>query len=260
MPNNFVVKVSNLHKSFPVGDGRVEVLKGIDLKVPQEDFLVIFGPSGCGKSTLLHVLLGLELPDQGTVEILNKDIFQRSQIEHPDEEGGPAADFRTDFRKKHMGMVYQQAYWIRSLTVLENVAFPFQLLGKPKQESLEKAYSTLEMVGMTDHADYMPTELSSGQQQRVNLARALIVNPEILILDEPTGNLDYQAGEKLMRLITGLNDDGKSILMVTHDLEFLRYAKTAARMLEGNIIQRYNSQEKNQLTHQPLHGKRNPDL
>ncbi|MBD3250483.1 MAG: ATP-binding cassette domain-containing protein, partial [Candidatus Pacebacteria bacterium] len=200
------------------------------------DFFVIFGPSGCGKSTLLHVVLGLEEPEKGQVELLGQNLYLNK-----------TEDEKAEFRKKHIGVVYQQTYWIRSLTVLQNTAFPLQLLGQEKNVALSRAMQMLEEVEMAGWADYIPTELSSGQQQRVNLARAMINDPEILVTDEPTGNLDYESGQELMKLMADLNQRGKTIVMVTHDLEFLNFATKAAEMKDGQIGQVYLGQEKQNL-------------
>jgi putative ABC transport system ATP-binding protein len=152
-------------------------------------------------------------------------------------------------------MVYQQPYWIKSLTVLENVAFPLLLLGRGKKEALKKAEEMISLVEMQEWAGYIPTELSSGQQQRVNLARALSGDPQILIVDEPTGNLDYESGVDLMKLLTKFNQQGKSILMVTHDLEFITFAGQAVKMFNGKISEIYRGEKKEELM-KDLRGKR----
>ncbi len=140
------------------------------------------------KSTLLHVLLGLEPPTQGTVSFFGQDLY--SQL---DEDG------RTELRKKNVGMVYQQPNWIKALTVLENVMFALRINGETDEAARKKSQEALQMVGMLDWQDYTPTELSSGQQQKVSLARAVITNPKVIIADEPTGNLDFKSGEELMQ-------------------------------------------------------------
>ena len=235
--NNSIIKVNNLYKSFHVGVQNVPILKNISFEVKEEDFLIVYGPSGCGKSTLLHTMLGLEEPTKGKVLFLGKDLYD-----------GITEDDRSDFRKQHVGMVYQQSNWIRSLTVVENVAFPLLLLGQEKRTTLEKARATLEMVEMIEWAPYVPTELSSGQQQRVSLARALVTNPEVIIADEPTGNLDFESGQELMQLLTTLNKKAKkTIVMVTHDLEYMKFAKTAVRMFNGEIVGVYSGKEKDRL-------------
>jgi len=236
MPNT-IISVQHVSKSFHVGTQDVLVLKNISFEINPQDFLIIFGPSGCGKSTLLHTILGLEEPTSGNVYFLGKNLYD-----------GITEDDRADFRKLHAGMVYQQPNWIRSLTVLENVVFPLLLLGQSKKESLEKGWQMLKAVEMLDWQSYLPTELSSGQQQRVALARALITNPEVIIADEPTGNLDYESGQELMKLLMKLNQiEDKTVLMVTHDLEYLGFAKTAVSMFNGEIVGIYKGEDKEKL-------------
>jgi len=232
-----VIEIEHISKTFHVGDQDVAVLKDIDLEVKKSDFVVIFGPSGCGKSTLLHIILGLEPPTHGRIKILGQDIYS-----HWNE------DERADFRKQKIGMVYQQPYWIRSLNVLDNVAFPLSLLGENKSIARQKAGETLKLVNLNDWSTYLPTELSSGQQQKVALARALITDPQILIADEPTGNLDYESGQELMELLSGLNKHtSKTFLMVTHDLEYIKFAQTAVEMFDGRLKRVYQQKDKQAL-------------
>lgn len=240
-----IIEVQNLRKSFEVGVQTVEVLRGITVNITFGDFVIIFGPSGCGKSTLLHILLGLEPPSDGSVVFLGEDLYENS-----------TEDYRSTFRKKHLGMVYQQSNWVKSLTVRENVAFPLLLLGIDKPKAMAKAYEVLQQLGMGDWKDYIPTELSSGQQQRVALARALINNPQIIIADEPTGNLDYESGQMIMGLLSNLcKDTEKTIVMVTHDLEYITYATSVIRMLDGQVVGVYSEVEKEKLMGE-LHFKR----
>ncbi len=233
-----IVNVSGLRKTFKVGNQDVQVLKGLNLTINAGDFVIIFGPSGCGKSTLLNIVLGLEPPSEGTITFLGEDLY-----------ADKTEDQQADFRKKHIGMVFQQANWIKSLKVLENVAFPLLLMGQDKLESIQKAIKMLDQLQMLQWASYFPTELSGGQQQRISLARALINNPEIVFADEPTGNLDYKSGQDIMKLLFNMNkQQGKTVVMVTHDLEYLRYADTAVQMLDGEIIDVYQEKDMEKLT------------
>lgn len=194
--------------------------------------MVIFGPSGCGKSTLLHVLLGLEPPTKGKVIFFGKDLY-----------AGTSEDDRAQFRKEHIGTVYQQANWIKSLSVLENVAFPLMLVGENKLTSLERAFESLRLLKMDHWADYSPSELSGGQQQRAALARAMITQPDVIFADEPTGNLDFESGQNLMQLLRELNNIGKTIVMVTHDMEYIKYAKSAVNLRDGRLEHVYRQEE-----------------
>lgn len=234
--DNLVCQVQNIYKSFHVGTADIPVLKNISFDIKSGDFLIIYGPSGCGKSTLLHVMLGLEEPTKGSVILLGKNLYN-STIE----------DDRSEFRKIHVGMVYQQSNWVKSLTVIENVAFPLLLLGQEKQQATEKARKLLQTIGMDGWANYIPTELSSGQQQKIALARALATDPEVIIADEPTGNLDFESSQELMQLLTNLNKASKTIIMVTHDLEYLKYAKTAIHIFNGEVLEKYNEDSKGKL-------------
>lgn len=236
MTEDTIIKVDNISKAFHVGVQNVPVLRNISFEIKSGDFLIIFGPSGCGKSTLLHTVLGLEQPSEGRVVFLGKDLYADT-----------VEDERSDFRKVHIGMVYQQANWIKALTVIENVAFPLSLLGMEKVSSISKGADLLQSIGMANWANYLTSELSSGQQQKVALARALVTNPEVIIADEPTGNLDFESGQELMQLLSKLNQDGKTVIMVTHDLEYLQFAKSAIKMLDGQLLEIYSGKDKEKL-------------
>lgn len=228
-----IVEVNNLYKSFKVGPQWIKILNGITFEVPSGDFLIIFGPSGCGKSTLLHSIIGLEEPTKGTVKIFGHDMYSNTD-----------EDARSEMRKKLIGMVYQQPNWIHSINVIENVAFPLVLMGYDTSRALSKAEKLLRDIKMEEWANHSPYELSSGQQQKIAVSRALITEPQLFIADEPTGNLDYESGNELMRLLTQLNRDyKKTILMVTHDLEYLKYSKHFIRMLNGSIDKRLSKDE-----------------
>lgn len=231
-----IIQVKDISKSFLVGAQNVPVLKQINFTVQTGDFLIIFGPSGCGKSTLLHTILGLEEPTSGQAVVLDQDIYAAT-----------TEDDRGQFRKKHIGTIYQQPNWIKALTVIENVAFPLTLLGVKKFDTIQKAGQILQTIGMANWANYLPSELSSGQQQKVALARGLIIDPEIIVADEPTGNLDFESGQELMQMLVDLNNEGKTIVMVTHDLEYLTFAKTAIEMFDGGIEGIYTGAQKDKL-------------
>lgn len=241
-----ILEATDIKKSFKVGDRLIPVLKGMTLSINNGDFLVIVGPSGSGKSTLLHTLLGLEPPTEGTLKFLNFDLYKLNQ------------DDRAEFRKKHIGLIYQQSYWVKALSVLENVAFPLYLNGVDQDEAKQQALKQLEGVGMADWANYVPTELSSGQQQKVGLARSLVTNPLVIIADEPTGNLDTKSGEVLMNTLRDLNQNqGKTILMVTHDVEYVQYATKAIEIVDGliNVYAKKGGKEWDYFTNKKGKGK-----
>lgn len=227
-----LIEIKDLRKSFPVGDTQVEVLKNINMTVEQGEFVIIFGPSGCGKSTLLHTLLGLEPPTTGTVVMENKDIYSFTE------------DERSLFRRHKVGMVYQQPLWISSFSIIENLSFPLYLLGMDDITISKKASEALTIVGMEKWANYTPTELSGGQQQKVSLARALMIDPLLIVADEPTGNLDTVSGQELLERFLKLIDIGKTIVMVTHDLEYLKYATKIFHIVDGEIVETFRPDKK----------------
>jgi putative ABC transport system ATP-binding protein len=224
MKPRVIIALQKIVKAFEVKNQDVIVLRGVDLEIYENDFAIVFGPSGCGKSTMLHVILGLEEPTSGDARFFDWNLYAYSE------------DDRSEFRKKNIGMIYQQPNWIKSLSVVENVAFALSLLGVEKQKAILKAHDCLHIVGLSDWADYYPTELSSGQQQKVALARALVTDPKLIIADEPTGNLDYQSGIELMELFRKLNDAGTSIIMVTHNIDNVDYAKSVIQMFNGRVV------------------------
>lgn len=239
-PGKVLIEASGIQKYFRVGDQDVHVLKGIDLKIESGDFVIIFGASGSGKSTLLHILLGLEPPTSGNLFFLGSDLY-----------AGTDEDYRAEVRKKHIGMVYQQANWVKALSVAENIAFPLQLLGMEKELALVRARDVLAKFELEDWADYFPTELSSGQQQRISMARALVHNPMLIVADEPTGNLDYENGVKVMQLLEDMNKKSeKTIIMVTHDLDYLAYAHTAVQFFDGEVVGIFRGKDKAKIQNQ----------
>ncbi len=232
-----LIELKDVHKHFMVGAQEVQILKGVSFTIEQGDFVILLGPSGCGKSTILHLLLGLENPSQGKV-LIEGDDFYASGIE----------DDRSNYRKHNIGMIFQKPNWIQALNVMDNVMFPLTLLNEDKVLAITKANQALDTVGMLQWATYSPTELSSGQQQKVSLARSIITNPKTIVADEPTGNLDYESGKALMELMVTLNNQGRTVIMVTHDLEYLKYAKTAIQVFNGSILGVFRGKEKEALS------------
>lgn len=225
MKQEAIIKIKDIRKSFTIGERQNEVLKGISFKIYQGEILTIFGPSGCGKSTLLNTIMGLEQPNSGTIDMLGTNLWEMN------------ADDRADIRKRNIGVVYQQQNWIKSLTVIENVAFSAQLLGLSKTESLKQAEKVIAEVGMSKFENFYTSELSSGEQQRIGLARALISNPKILIADEPTGNLDTESGYDILDNLKSLADKGTTVILVTHNPDHLDYADRVALMKDGYMLE-----------------------
>ncbi len=207
--NEVVVSVESLKKNFIVGQNDIEVLRGIDIEIKKGDFAMLVGPSGWGK-----------------VFIKGDNIWSHNK------------NWRADFRNSSVGFIPQQAFWLKSLSVLENVAMPAVIGGKKFYQGLERAAEMLEMVGMSDWANHRPYDLSGGQQQRIALARALLLDPWFIIADEPTGNLDQKSGIELMNLIKEFNQYlGLTILMVTHNQEQFKYSNKVIKVVDGRIVQ-----------------------
>lgn len=231
--NKLLLKVAEVYKNFTVGGQEIKVLKNNNMSVNSGDFVVIFGPSGCGKSTLLNTILGMEKPTSGKLLFDGVDIYEMSE------------DEISRFRKKRVGVVFQQPIWVKSLNVLNNVCFPGRLLTRSEKEAKEQAIKSLQLMGMERFVANHPSELSSGQQQRVSLARALTIDPLIIVADEPTGNLDTVSGKQLMDLLLKLNEEeGKTIIMVTHDMGYLKYATRLIHMVDGVIVDELYGKEK----------------
>jgi putative ABC transport system ATP-binding protein len=200
-----LIDLKDIQKTFKVGIQDVHILKGVSFSVEKGDFIILLGPSGCGKSTLLHILLGLEYPSEGKVIVEGKD-FYASGVE----------DDRSEYRKHNVGMIFQKPNWVQALNVLDNVLFPLTLLDADKVTSVTRANQVLDIVGMVNWSQYRPNELSSGQQQKVSLARSIVTDPDIIVADEPTGNLDFDSVEELRKIMVELKAKVKTIIMVTH--------------------------------------------
>ena len=220
-----VFRCLNLTKSYGAGVAYTEVIKGISFVVKEGEYIVIVGPSGSGKSTLLHLLAGLEQPTRGEILVRNNSF----------------ASFNDDdmafYHREEIGLVFQSFNLLESLTVLENVAFPLMLCGAPEEWRQHEALRVLERFSLQDFANHYPNQLSGGQQQRVSLARALVHNPELLLIDEPTGNLDSKAAELVIAEIDRLHKQEKrTIILVTHSKEFLPYATRVFYIKDGTLL------------------------
>lgn len=220
-----LIDLKDVYKDFPMREQIIHVLKGIDFQVTAGELVVVFGPSGSGKSTMINIAMGLESPTTGTSLLLGEDVSIATQ------------DERAILRKYKVGVMTQQSHWIKSLDVLGNVAFPLILQGKSRLEAYKKALMQLARFNMTDWRTFIPTELSSGQQQKIGLARALITDPKLIIADEPTGNLDFESGNQLSNLLLDLTKEGRGVVMVTHDLENVHFATRVIRIFDGKIVE-----------------------
>ena len=219
-----LVTINNINKIYQQGQVNTHALQDVSLQIQEGEFIAISGPSGCGKSTLLSILGLLDTASDGQYVLADIDtktlnVDQRSQI-----------------RNKHIGYVFQSFNLIDSLTVFENVALPLEHRGASKKDIKSAVEKQLAAVNMTGRLDHTPSQLSGGQQQRVAIARALVGEPDLLLVDEPTGNLDSQNGDAVMQLLLELNRQGTTIVMVTHDERYSRMAKRQIRLFDGKVL------------------------
>ncbi|MEN3159462.1 ABC transporter ATP-binding protein [Alkalimonas sp. NCh-2] len=219
-----LVQVQNLHKKFIQGSTATLALQGIDLSIYQGDFAAITGPSGCGKSTLLNILGLLDTFDEGSYLLSGIDTRPLS------------VNQRARIRNRHIGFVFQAFHLIDTISVFDNVALPLQHRGERQSSIKARVEHCLEQVGMSHRHDFYPHQLSGGQQQRVAIARALVGAPELLLVDEPTGNLDSKNGDTVMQLLLDLHRSGTSIVMVTHDQRYSRCANRHIQLLDGQVL------------------------
>ena len=225
MPNQqTLIHLEDIKKVFLTDEIETHALSGIHLEIKLGEFVSIAGPSGCGKSTLLSILGLLEGPSDGTY-ILNQEDVSDLTLEQ-----------RARIRNREIGFIFQSFNLIGDLSVLENVELPLAYRGLKSAERREKAIAALEKVEMTHRKGHLPSQLSGGQQQRVAVARALAGNPNILLADEPTGNLDSKNGQVVMDLLSQLNDEGTTICMVTHDDRYAHYAHRIIHLFDGKIV------------------------
>ena len=222
-----MIEIKNIHKSYGEKENKIEVLKGIDLKINDGDFVVILGPSGSGKSTLLNVISGLEYPDKGSVIYDDTDITKLSDAK------------LTEFRKNNIGFIFQQYYLLQNLNVDKNVRMGADLISNKDYKDIIKA------VGLEKKLDKYPYELSGGEQQRVSIARALAKKSKVLFLDEPTGALDESTGRSILDYISKLQSEEKfTIVMITHNENIAEMASTIIKVNSGKIVEILNNKNK----------------
>lgn len=216
-----LIKVQEVKKIYNGGEGEVVALGGVSLNVDEGEFVALMGPSGSGKSTLLTMLGAMNPPTSGRVIIDEIDVYRLG------------SEKLADFRSEYLGFVFQQFQLIPYLTALENVMLPLAITGKPNREQAQMAYAVLEKVGLAKKENRLPNQLSGGEQERVAIARAIVNEPPILFADEPTGALDSKNSEEIMNLFKDLNAEGQTIIMVTHNPEFLAHVKRAVFIRDG---------------------------
>ncbi|MFP4660646.1 MAG: ABC transporter ATP-binding protein [Halanaerobiales bacterium] len=220
-----MIETNNLYKKYYMGEVEIEILKDINLNIKKGEFISIMGPSGSGKSTLLYLLGSLDKPSSGSVKINGKELSVMKDREE------------SLLRRKEIGFVFQFYNLVPNLTVEENIMLPILLDGKRMKEYQNELDEILRVVGLTDRREHTPRELSGGQQQRVAIARALINEPDVILADEPIGNLDSQTGEEIMELLQKINlEKEKTIVQVTHSASSAEYGTKIIRLKDGRII------------------------
>lgn len=222
--NGHIIEIKDLIKRFPMGDEEITVLKGISFDVENGEFVTIVGPSGNGKSTLLNMITGIDRPSAGEVFVTGRQVNRMSENE--------LAEWRGD----HVGIIFQFFQMLPSLSLLQNVILPMDFARKySPREREERAMSLLERVGLADQVNKLPGQVSGGQQQRAAIARSLANDPALIVADEPTGNLDTRTTDDVFRLFNDLVQQGKTLLMVTHDKELARQVPRVIEIIDGNI-------------------------
>ena len=218
-----MISAQALGKAYQLGNEKLEVLKDVTFSVLKAKFVVISGPSGSGKTTLLNIIGGIDKPTTGKIFVNNEDLTDKDE------------DFLADFRCNNVGFVFQAYNLVSTLTVAENVAFPMEWTGKPEEEIEKRITELLETVGLQNRANHFPAQLSGGEQQRVAFARALANDPQLILADEPTGNLDEKNAQKIVQVLQLLKKEGKTVVVSTHDLAIKELADQVLCLEEGKL-------------------------
>jgi putative ABC transport system ATP-binding protein len=220
-----VIETLNLDKQFGHDGLRVMALRGINLKVKRGEFIALMGPSGSGKSTLLHLIAAMDRPSAGQVAVLGQELGRLNDRQ------------LARWRNQHIGFVFQAFNLIPVLTALENVELPLKLTRLKKRDRIEHALTALKLVGLEDRVDHLPRQLSGGEEQRVAMARAIVSDPDLILADEPTGNLDAASAQEVLTLLARLNTEfGKTLLIVTHDPHAAHFAQKIRYLDKGELL------------------------
>jgi len=220
-----VIELRDIQKNFRIGESEFAVLKGIDLKIEKGEFIALMGPSGSGKSTLMNIVGCLDRPTSGSFLLHGQDISVISD------------DELARIRREELGFIFQTFNLIGRISVLKNVEVPMMLSGLAREERRKRAMNLLSSVGLADRASFSPLNISGGERQRVAIARALANDPKIIIADEPTGNLDLKNSDEVMNILTKLNQEGRTIIMVTHNPEITENCSRVIRLRDGRILE-----------------------
>lgn len=219
-----LLKIEKVNKNYASGEKTLHVLNNIDFYLNKGDFISLMGPSGSGKSTLLNIMGTMDFPSSGSIHLLNTNLTKLNENE------------LSEYRLKHFGFIYQFHYLLPEFTILENVAIPAMLLGKTKKESFKLAEELMEFLNISQRGHHYPSEISGGEKQRAAIGRALINKPDILLADEPTGNLDHETGQRVLKLFQKIhNDFGQTLFIVTHDEEVSKIALKRLNLIEGKL-------------------------
>ncbi|MEM7826376.1 MAG: ABC transporter ATP-binding protein [Candidatus Aenigmatarchaeota archaeon] len=219
-----IIELKNVSKIYKMDEVEVTALRDVNLKIREKEFVAVVGPSGSGKSTLLHLMGLLDKPTSGKIflEGIDTSKLKDKQLAR--------------LRGRKIGFVFQFFNLYPTLTALENVQLPMIIAEKDKRESEKRAFELLKKVGLEKRANHLPSQLSGGERQRVAIARALANNPSLILADEPTGNLDSKSGEEVMKILDKLQEEGKTIVMVTHEMNIAKYAERTIYLKDGRII------------------------
>jgi putative ABC transport system ATP-binding protein len=220
-----LVRIRELFKEFRRGPEVVHVLEGLSMEIPEGDFVALMGPSGSGKSTLLNLLGGLDRPTSGSLEVQGLELGELSDT--------ALAHWRAD----NVGFIFQMYNLLPVLTAERNVELPLLLTDLPGAERMRRARAALQLVGLGDRARHRPGQLSGGQEQRVGIARAIVTDPVLLLCDEPTGDLDRKSGDEILDLLQALNEQGKTVIMVTHDPRAAERARRTLHLEKGRLVE-----------------------
>jgi putative ABC transport system ATP-binding protein len=219
-----VVLASSICKTYHTEDSEVEVLKNVNFKVGKDEFTVISGPSGSGKTTLLNIVGAIDKPTSGKIVVFGEDLSVKNE------------DFLADFRCHNVGFVFQSYNLVSTLTVAENISFPMEWIQKPENYVMKRVKELLETVDLQHRSEHFPFQLSGGEQQRVAFARALANDPPLLLVDEPTGNLDPKTSLKIIQILQKLKSDGKTIIVATHDEQIFQLAEQKLCLEDGKLV------------------------
>lgn len=224
--SDVIIKLENVWKIYTMGEVKVAALRGMDLEIKKGEFVAIMGPSGSGKSTAVNMVGCLDVPTKGKIFLEGQNIAQLSESD------------LAQIRGKKIGFIFQQFNLINTLTALDNVILPMTFQNIPREKRIQRAKELMKMVGLGDRMYHKPNELSGGQQQRVAIARSLSNDPEVVLADEPTGNLDSKTGSIVMEFLSKLNKEGKTIIMVTHDKNVANNADKIKYLKDGKIVKK----------------------